>query len=124
MILAEIPTIQFAKEAGIPVPNILSFGEKESSSGYAYIEMEYIEGDTLEAVWETLSPETRIDMARQLGGFLKIMRALPPPPNFIGGFELNELRDFRHNDVFVRPACRSEEEFNAYLTEEDQIPPP
>lgn len=119
MIRCEIATLQFAKDAGIPVPDVYGFGKR---SGETYIEMEYIEGNTLEDVWESLSHETRIDMARQLGRLVKIMRALPPPPNFIGGFALDELRDFRHNDVFVRPACRNEEEFNAYLTEEPQIP--
>ncbi|OAA62213.1 Protein kinase-like domain protein [Cordyceps fumosorosea ARSEF 2679] len=84
--------------------------------------MTYIEGETLSAAWRTMSQETRLDIAHQLGRLLKIMRALPPPPNFIGAFQLDELRDYQHNDVFVRPACRNEEGLDEYLTEDYTIP--
>ncbi|KAJ6790281.1 hypothetical protein PWT90_07512 [Aphanocladium album] len=123
IMLGEVEAMRFVQEAGIPVPEVISFGNQEGSGNSSkFIEMEYIEGDTLESVFGKLSEETRLSIAHQLRDMIKIMRSLPPPPNFIGAFSRKELREFRKNDVFRRPPCRTEEDFNNYLTEDACIP--
>lgn len=120
MVIGEAEALDFAKQAGVPVPNVISFGQQGRS--HHYIEMDYVEGDTLENLWRGMNPEVRLSVAHQLRDILKVMRKLPPPPNFIGAFNRNELRDVRHYDIFVRPSCPDEAAFNTFLTEDETIP--
>ncbi|KAJ3496652.1 hypothetical protein NLG97_g2509 [Lecanicillium saksenae] len=80
----EADAMQFVKRAGMPVPDVISFGERDSGEGRIYIEMSYVEGETLHKAWPSLSHEQRLSIAHQMRDILDVMRALPAPPNFIG----------------------------------------
>lgn len=71
-----------------------------------------------------LSDETRLDVAHQLREILGMMRSLPPPENYIGGCNSDRIIDARGMDTFIRPACRTEDEFNMFLTAEEGMPEP
>lgn len=51
--LDEMDAIAFAKGAGIRVPEVVGWGEQTTARKQQYIEMNYIEGDTLERAWPT-----------------------------------------------------------------------
>ncbi|KAM0742019.1 hypothetical protein ACQRIT_002196 [Beauveria bassiana] len=118
--LDEVDAMNFARSVGIPIPEVLGWGEQRNAEGHYqhYIEMEYVEGATLEKAWPDLSDETRLDIAHQLREILRKMRAIPPPENYIGSYNSDRIVDARGMSTFVRPACKKEEEFNAFLTAE------
>lgn len=86
--------------------------------------MGYIQGETLEKVWDNLSRDQRLDIAHQLRDIIRKMRSLPAPPDFIGAFNRDELIDCRGYDTFIRPACHDEAEFNTYLVTDEEMPSP
>jgi hypothetical protein len=122
--LVEVDVLHFPCEAGIPVLRVLRSGKQPDGEEYDYIEMGYVEGTTLEEVWDEMSQDQRLDIAHQLRDLLRIMRTLPPLPGFIGAFNRDILIDTRGFDTFIRPACKNEEEFNLYLTNDEEIPTP
>jgi tRNA A-37 threonylcarbamoyl transferase component Bud32 len=69
-------------KAGIPVPQV--FRAEEMPNGFRQIEMSYIPGETLEALWLNMSSDERLDMAHQLRDIIKTMRLLSPPRGLIG----------------------------------------
>lgn len=66
----EALALRFVKEhTTIPVPGVIS-------SDWDRITMDYIEGETLQQAWTTLTPAQRSDILIQLGGYIAQMRAL------------------------------------------------
>ncbi|KAK3182138.1 hypothetical protein K4F52_006507 [Lecanicillium sp. MT-2017a] len=122
--LREVDVLRFAKSAGIPVPEVIDSGAQTDGETLDYIEMGYIQGETLEKVWDNLSRDQRLDIAHQLRDIIRKMRSLPAPPDFIGAFNRDQLIDCRGYDTFIRPACHDEAEFNTYLVTDEEIPSP
>lgn len=75
----------------MPAPEILNRDKQEGGRGYEFIEMEYIEGDTLLAEWDTLSNEASLETANPLRDIIKTLYAIPPPISFIGAYNSDRL---------------------------------
>ena len=69
----EAETMRFiAANTSIPVPRVY----EEEGGLVPSITMDYIEGETLEAVWNGLPEEQKLDIAEQLKGILSQLRSL------------------------------------------------
>ncbi|KIH91134.1 hypothetical protein SPBR_01954 [Sporothrix brasiliensis 5110] len=112
--LGEADALKVAAAGGVPVPDV--FGTEVTPEGRFRISMSYIEGQTLEAAWPSLSEDDKTCYCRQVGAILTAMRAIPPPdPSFIGACDGKEIRDGRLYSTYMSPVCADEDAFNAYL---------
>lgn len=110
--LSEVEAMRVAARADIPVPRVLDVSKTGKEM---QISMSYIQGETLGKLWPDLSADERLDIATQLRGILDKMRALEPPPDFIGCCDGTGVRDTRVHFTYDGPVCKDEAEFNAYL---------
>ncbi|KAL1860728.1 hypothetical protein VTK73DRAFT_7207 [Phialemonium thermophilum] len=75
----------FAKDAcDIHIPKVYALYTRISPSGHSigYIVMEYMEGQTLQAVWETLSDTAKADICAKLREIFDALRSIPSPGYF------------------------------------------
>jgi tRNA A-37 threonylcarbamoyl transferase component Bud32 len=66
----EFEALKYARSLGLPVPTAHKFLPEEQT-----ILMDFVEGDTLESVWPTMSESEKESIARQLGRFISSMRS-------------------------------------------------
>ena len=88
--------------------------------------MTYIEGQTLESQWPDMSSAEKGRIAHQLRDIVDEMRAIQPPPDYIGGCGGLEITDARDYSTYSVLACTDEEGFNSYLISSlfEKIPSP
>ncbi|KAK4133387.1 kinase-like protein [Trichocladium antarcticum] len=73
----EIEAMRYvASHTTIPVPKIYAI---HKDNGYIYIEMAYIQGDTLDRVWRHLSTDQRHNIFADIKQHLSCLRELQPP---------------------------------------------
>ena len=105
----EAETMRFiAANTSIPVPRVY----EEERGLVPSITMDYIEGETLEAVWNGLPEEQKLDIAEQLKGILSQLRSLKG--QYIGSINRGEANDGRRFDYKGGP-FDTEAEFNQFL---------
>ncbi|TQV90391.1 Protein kinase-like domain [Cordyceps javanica] len=90
--LGEAEALKVAPGAGLPVPSLYGVS---STNGTVEIRMSYIQGQTLEELWPSMSGEQRKNVAGQLHEIVKRMRELEPPPDCIGCCDGTGIRDTR-----------------------------
>lgn len=119
---AEAAGLKVASEAGLPAPPLHSV---TSTNGVVEIRMGYIQGRTLEELWPSMSADQKQDTAHQLRHIVEQMRALEPPPSYIGCCDGTGIQDTRVRFTYHAPPCATESEFNDYLDSSlfRQIPP-
>ena len=123
IVLGEAEALKVAARAGVPVPRVHDVHTTRDGTGY--IRMDYVHGETLEAVWPSMSAEERKDVARQLRGIVQTMRSANPPPNYIGACDGTEVRDTRQYFTYHAPPCQDEKMFNEFLLSSlHEITPP
>ncbi|CAK7225577.1 hypothetical protein SCUCBS95973_005913 [Sporothrix curviconia] len=112
--LGEADALRVAEDGGIPVPHV--YGAETTPEGRKQIAMDFIEGKTLSDVWPDLTLEEKTAYARELRAILVKMREIPPPPdNYIGACDGNEIRDGRNIGTHTAPVCYGEDAFKEYL---------
>ncbi|EXJ82321.1 hypothetical protein A1O3_06134 [Capronia epimyces CBS 606.96] len=76
----------------IPIPRVYALYEE---NGRGYLIMQYIGGQTLEALWPSLSSDERWVILSKLRGIFDDMRSLSPPsPPFFGSVDFGPLPYF------------------------------
>ncbi|KAI0391532.1 kinase-like protein [Xylariaceae sp. FL0594] len=135
--IAEAKALEVASEAGLPAPRsfggfkapfeTICNGNEIPDSGTVYAEgfspvihvhMSHVPGQPLDKLWKDMAEDQRRNIARQLGEIVKKMRAVPPPPNYIGTCDGKQIRDPRLYDTYTGPTCDSEQAFNEWLISE------
>ena len=114
--LVEAETMRYVRQhTSIPVPRVLGAYEKE---GCRHILMEFIDGDMLHSVWETLPPQERSTIAKELGAYVREMRRLQCPEGaLIGAINGGPATDRRQRAVSAGPFA-SELDFNKWQLEQ------
>ena len=66
----------------IPAPRLHAMYNMQP--GRLVLIMDYIPGDDLSSVWESLSQQEKLSLTTEIGKYLREMRILAPPPDFVG----------------------------------------
>ena len=110
----EAASMRIAEAAGIRVPHVYAI--ETASDGRRGIVMDYVEGDMLKHVWQSLGDEEKASVKRQLREVLATMQSLAPPSGHIGGPRPGDpIRDTRIMTTATAPAVKDEQGFNDYL---------
>jgi aminoglycoside phosphotransferase (APT) family kinase protein len=98
------------KHTDIPVPEVLAAYQDEST-GHVCIVMEFIEGDTLENVWDSFSPSQKGEIIEQLQSYFSQLRGIKG--DFIGSVDRTACEDpLFDNELGAYGPFRDENEFN------------
>lgn len=111
--LGEADALRIAENHGVPVPHV--YKVETDPDGLRHIWMDYIPGNTLGKIWDSLSEDEKKDIAKQLRAILEHMRSIPPPEAHIGSCEGRGVIDMRRYATEECPPCRDEKEFNDFL---------
>ncbi|KJK86133.1 hypothetical protein H633G_10016 [Metarhizium anisopliae BRIP 53284] len=111
--VGEAEAMRVARKAGIPVP--LVYQAKTFPDGKSEIHMDYVQGESLDKLWPTMSVEEKKDVCRELREILEQMRSIAPPCELIGACDGTEIRDTRVLNTYHHPPCCDEETFNGFL---------
>ncbi|POR34197.1 Uncharacterized protein TPAR_05618 [Tolypocladium paradoxum] len=110
--ITEVDNIGFIhSHTTIPVPKILNVYEKD---GCQYILMEFLDGEKLETVWPNLSPAEKGSICLELREYLRQMREIPPPADFIGSVTGGPAVDRRSLGPIKGGPFSCEEDFNKW----------
>jgi hypothetical protein len=101
--------LKHAQSLGLPVPTVHEFSPESQT-----ISMDFIEGDTLEFVWPTVSESDKDSIARQLGQFISSMRSSCQDAYYIGAIN-DPARDCRRFSDYTGGPFTDEAEFNAFV---------
>ncbi|RVX68097.1 hypothetical protein B0A52_08236 [Exophiala mesophila] len=109
--LHEAQALAFVKQSGlnIPVPQLYS---SSSSGEIKVIEMQVIEGDTLDKVWDGLTEQERLSYAQQLRQIVTQLHSLEG--DYISSLERGPAVDARRDRNYGGPFV-DEAEFNTFL---------
>jgi aminoglycoside phosphotransferase (APT) family kinase protein len=105
----EFEDLNYARSIGLPVPAAHEFLPEEQT-----ILMDFVEGDTLESVWPTLSESEKESIARQLGQFISSMRSGRQDEVYIGAIN-GPARDCRRFSDYTGGPFTDETSFNAFV---------
>jgi tRNA A-37 threonylcarbamoyl transferase component Bud32 len=112
---AELEALKYvAQYTSIPVPKV---HRTYHVDGYLYIEMEYIEGETLGAAWfrHLLSSAEKKAVIEELAGCIRQLRLLEPPQRqIIASAEFRQCLDYRIGYAPVGPFL-NHEDFHSFL---------
>lgn len=107
--LEEVEALKYARQIGLPVPSVHEFSAEKN-----VILMDFIEGDSLENVWPTLSESEKESLAKQLRQFISSMRSAHQEEIRIGS--INGLaRDCRRYGDYTGGPFTDETAFNAFI---------
>lgn len=125
---SEAAALNLAAELGLPTPRVHEIketGKNVDGADEVTIRMDFVEGQTLEKVWPTLSVEEKRDYCRQLRGILERMRQAEWPGTLIGSCDGRVVFDPRLYGVKVGEPFHTEEELNKFILDvHDMTPPP
>lgn len=115
---AEFAALRLAEKLGLPTPRAYEINETSSTGNGEHnctIRMDFIEGQTLDLVWPTLSANEKIDICRQLRDILDTMRKAEWPADNIGACNggpvyLDRLRGYKVGGPF-----KNEEDLNRFI---------
>lgn len=111
--LAEGKAQQLAESLGLPVPHIHCIEPLED--GYS-ITMDYVPGERLDKVWETMSLDEKHSLCAQLKTVLTTMHACTDnPTGTIGSCDGTMVQDLRRYSTYTSEALPDEAAFNAFL---------
>jgi len=97
----------------IPMPEPLG---AISIGSYNYIFMSYIEGEPLEKLWPSLSPNFKKSIQSQLADILGCLRKMPLPSKYLGSGNPPLCRDLRRHVRTSPESISTELDFNTFLT--------
>ncbi|ROT37804.1 kinase-like protein [Sodiomyces alkalinus F11] len=102
----EVEAMQYiAEHTTIPVPKV--YKVHTTSDHRIYIEMEYVEGVTLDSAWRKegrLTPEQKKTIFEDIKDYVSVLRALPPPADDLVASALqNPAYDCRIGSRFLGP---------------------
>jgi tRNA A-37 threonylcarbamoyl transferase component Bud32 len=108
--LSEAASMNFVRsKTSIPVPEVYDIYEDATDPQRYLLLMEYIEGDVLRDVWDTMSLEEKEEVVGQLRGYMDELRQIQGA--FVGSVEGGSCND----QVFE---CDDEKSYGPYETEE------
>ncbi|TQN69272.1 hypothetical protein CSHISOI_06211 [Colletotrichum shisoi] len=80
--LLEAENLKYVSEnSDVPVPKVLAT-MTEPETGCNFIVMEYVDGQRLDAIWESLASEEKHDIGKQIQTALEDLRKIPIPGYF------------------------------------------
>ena len=113
--LVELEALKYvAQYTSLPVPRVYGTYRVD---GRLYIEMEYIEGETVQAAWvgRLLSSAEKKVIVEQVAGYIKRLRLLEPPQKgVVASAEFKQCLDYRVGYTLFGPFF-SHEEFHSFL---------
>lgn len=112
--MGEAEALKVAALAGIPGPRFLE--ADTTPDGQKNIRMSYVQGQSLDTLWPSMTVDQKKAIARQLRVMLEKMRSVTPPANVIGACDGTEIRDTRVHFTYHSPPCQDEKAFNEYLS--------
>jgi hypothetical protein len=113
---AELETLKYvAQYTSVPVPKVYSTYD---ANGRLYIEMEYFEGQTLQAALANhlLSSVEKKAVVEELAGYIRQLRLLGPPQRGVASAEFKQCTDCRIGYTPVGPFL-THGEFHSFLRE-------
>jgi len=111
---SELEALHFvSQQTSIPVPRVHATYRHHDR---LYIEMDYIEGETLDAAWRNyLLPDQKSKVLKKLKGFVEQLRELQPPqPEFVASAKGEGAVDYRIGTKPFGP-YRSHDDFHSVL---------
>ncbi|KAH7125838.1 hypothetical protein EDB81DRAFT_910482 [Dactylonectria macrodidyma] len=111
--VGEAEALKAAAKAGVPAPHVRDV--YTTPDGQGHIRMDYIQGQSLDALWLHMSAEEKKDVTQQLRLVVEKMRSVDPPSHLIGACDGAEIRDTRQSSTYHSPPCRDEKAFNKFL---------
>ncbi|WQF75239.1 Putative protein kinase-like domain superfamily [Colletotrichum destructivum] len=82
ILLLEAENLRYVSEnSDVPVPKVFTT-MTEPETGYSFIVMEYVNGQRLDAIWESLTSEEKHDIGKQTQTALEDLRKIPIPGYF------------------------------------------
>ncbi|KAF1916198.1 kinase-like domain-containing protein [Ampelomyces quisqualis] len=123
---SEAAALCLAARLGLPTPRLHEI-TRSSCDGYdeSTIKMDFIEGQTLESVWPTLSVEEKRDICRQLRTILDTMRKAEWPATLIGSCDGGPVLDARLYGIKTGGPFSNEEDLNNFILDiHDMTPQP
>ncbi|KAF1851228.1 kinase-like protein, partial [Cucurbitaria berberidis CBS 394.84] len=112
----EAAALRLATRLGLPTPRLHEI--KQSScdgNDESTIRIDFIEGQTLESVWPTLSVEEKRDICRQLRAILDTMRKAEWSATLIGSCDGGRVLDARLYGVKTGGPFSNEEDLNKFI---------
>lgn len=107
--MGEFEALKYAQQLGVPVPTAYGFCSETKT-----ISMEFIEGDSLEIVWSTLSSTEKESIARQLGRIVSLMRLGRQETSHIGSAN-GPVHDLRTYSSYSGGPFIDEKAFNDFV---------
>ncbi|TFK69661.1 hypothetical protein BDN72DRAFT_840150 [Pluteus cervinus] len=105
-------TRSVAQNTTIPVPEIFDVWQPRGRK-CAYMAMSFMRGETLARVWKRLTGEQRVAVMGQLSGYIRQLRALPPPQGrWIGNVGFQRIYDRFYGTQNPPGPFKSESDFN------------
>lgn len=102
-----------AAELDLPAPRLVDFnGTRQTVEGFGGFRMTYIEGQTLEEVWQDMLQDQKLDICQQLREIIEKMRTQESKTGVIGSVSGGILREPRYIDVFSGGPFKCEADFN------------
>ncbi|KAF1831239.1 kinase-like protein [Decorospora gaudefroyi] len=106
----EQSALELASQYGLPVPRVYDAGELD---GKPFLRMDFVEGDRLDSVWPSMTPEEKSSICRQLREVITTMRSIPAKTGLIGSCSGGEARDCRHYTEYTGGPFADEATFNS-----------
>lgn len=124
---SEVAALRFIAQLGLPTPRVLEVfdGDIFEFEQQSNIRMNYIEGQTLESVWPTMSTQEKRDICLQLRQMLDKMREAEWPATTIGSCDGGPVRDGRLYSVKSGGPFTNQEDLNNFILDIwEQTPQP
>jgi aminoglycoside phosphotransferase (APT) family kinase protein len=111
--LEEKDALDLAAELNIPAPRVHE--ASTAPDGIVSIRMDFIEGESLEELWPTMSEEERQDICRQLREILVAMQSAKSNTGVIGSCKGGQFRECRRMGEYTGGPYQDEAGFNKYI---------
>jgi aminoglycoside phosphotransferase (APT) family kinase protein len=123
---SEAAALRVAAELGLPTPRVHEIKEGgDDENNEVTVRMDFVEGQTLESLWPTLSEEEKRDYCRHLREILDTMRKAEWPGTSIGSCGGGPVFDPRLYGVKIGGPFRNEEDLNKFVLDiHDKTPQP
>lgn len=111
--LDEKYALDLAAELNIPAPRV--YEASTALDGIVSIRMDFVEGESLEDLWPTMSEEERQDICQQLREILVAMQSAESKTGIIGSCRGGPFRECRRMGEYTGGPYQDEAGFNNYI---------
>lgn len=113
--LDERAALDLAAQLNLPVPRV--HDAYRTPAGEACIRMDFVDGQSLEAVWPDMAEEVRLDICGQLREILRAMQSTESKTGIIGSCSGGIARDCRRMNEYTGGPFADEAGFNTFALE-------